>query len=132
MFVKEIVRLHGIPASIVSDRDSIFLSKFWQELFNMQGTVLKMSTAYHPQSDGQTEFLNRILETYLRCFSSKQPKAWADFIPWVEYWYNTTYQGAAKCTPFEIVYGKVPPFLCQIYSRGGNGGSSGIGFNGTR
>ncbi|KOM49767.1 hypothetical protein LR48_Vigan08g059400 [Vigna angularis] len=111
VFVKEIVRLHGVPLSIVSDRDPLFLSNFWKELFKLQGTHLKMSTAYHPESDGQTEVVNRVLEGYLRCFCSEQPKGWCIVLPWAEYWYNTSYQESAKCTPFETVYGRPPPSL---------------------
>ena len=71
VFVKEIVRLYGIPKSIVSDKDSSFMCLFWKELFKLHGTMLKMSMTYHPEIDGQTEVLNRTQETYLRCFSSE-------------------------------------------------------------
>lgn len=79
----------------------------------MQGTTIKMSTAYHPETDGQIRVFNTTLETYLCCFSSKQPKIWAIFFPWAEYWYNTNFHGAANCTPFEVVYGRPPPSLAR-------------------
>ena len=108
IFVRGVVRLHGVPNSVVSDRDPLFMSLLWKEFFKMQGTKLKIGTAYHPQMNGQTKVTNRCLEMYLRCFITDQPKTWLIWMPWAEFWFNTTYHGSTRMTPFEAVYGRQP------------------------
>lgn len=104
-FLDKIFKLHGMPTTIVSDRDKIFLSLFWKELFRLHGTKLNMSTSYHPQTDGQTEVLNRGLETYLHCMVSECPSEWNKWLPLSEWWYNTNHHSAINSTPYEVVYG---------------------------
>lgn len=108
-YLHNIYKSQAIPDSIVSDRDRIFLSNFWQELFRHLGAKLKLSTAYHPQTDGQTEILNKCLESYLRCMTGEKPSAWALWLSLVEWWYNTTYHSAIQTTPYEALYGQDPP-----------------------
>ena len=117
IFIKEVFKLHGMPKSIVSDRDPIFMSNFWQEFFRLQGSKLCTSSAYHPQTDGQTEVLNRSLEHYLPCFSADQPSKWSSLIPWAEWWYNTTFQSAIRMSPYQAVYDIEPPTI-RMYMKG--------------
>lgn len=110
-FFEAIVRLHGFPESIVSDRDTIFTSNFWKELFLLAGVSLDMTSAFHPQSDGQSEIVNRTIEMYLRCLSGDRPRHWVRWLSWAEFCYNTSYHSALKATPFQVVYGRPPPAI---------------------
>jgi hypothetical protein len=115
LFLANILKLHGMPTTIVSDRDRVFTSSFWQELFRLQGVSLAFSSAYHPQSDGQTEALNKCVETYLRCYSASTPKNWSSWLILAEWWYNTNHHSSTGLTPFEAVYGyPPPPFLSYV------------------
>lgn len=117
VFVKEVVRLHGYPWSIISDRDNIFTSIFWEELFWVSGTQLRCSTAYHPQTDGQSEVVNHGLETYLRCFAMGTPKHWAKWILWAEFSYNTSFIRWLNCRPLKFYMG-IPHLPFFIMNKG--------------
>ena len=110
-FFSEVVRLHGVPQSMVSDRDTVFTSLFWQELMRLMGTKLHMTTAFHPQSDGQSESANRVIIMYLRCPTGDRPRQWLRWPPWAEYLFNTAYQSSLRDTPFRVVYGRDPPSI---------------------
>lgn len=95
----------------MTDRDKTFTSIFWQELFSKLGTQLNLSTAYHPQSDGQTERVNRCVETYLRCMCFEQPQRWKRLLAAAEWWYNTNFHTALKMSSFQALYGYTPTQL---------------------
>lgn len=109
-----IIKLHGPPASMVSDRDKIFTSQLWKDIFAAFHTKLKYSTAHHPETDGQTERFNQCLEQYLRCMVFQQPKKWCDWLPVAKWWYNCSYHSAIQMTPFQALYEYPPPLLQQI------------------
>jgi hypothetical protein len=106
LFWREIVRHHGIPSSIISDRDPKFISKFWSELWKLCGTSLNKSTAYHPQSDGQTERMNRLMEEILRNYVSNYGDDWDQHLTGVEIAINTTKQSSTGFTPFHLNHGR--------------------------
>ena len=91
-YMREIVRLHGVPSCIVCDRDPLFTSKFWAAFQEALGTKLNLSTAYHPQTDGQTERVNQILEDMLRACVLDFGGSWEDHLHLVEFTYNNSYQ----------------------------------------
>ncbi|KAL6224518.1 hypothetical protein ACLB2K_003373 [Fragaria x ananassa] len=111
IFLRNIFRLHGMPKRIVSDRDPVFVSKFWIAFFKLNGKTLCHSSAYHPQSDGQSEVVNRTLEQYLRCFIMDKPNSWAILLHWVEWWTNTTYHSTIHMTSFQALHRHPPPTI---------------------
>ncbi|KAJ1699965.1 hypothetical protein LUZ63_008477 [Rhynchospora breviuscula] len=108
LFLDNIYKLHGLPTNIVSDRDPVFTSQFWKELMQKLDIKLNMATAYHPQTDGQTERVNQCLEQYLRCVIQGQPRKWNRVLPLAEWWYNTSHHSAIQTTPFQALYGYAP------------------------
>ncbi|RVW67108.1 Retrovirus-related Pol polyprotein from transposon 17.6 [Vitis vinifera] len=120
VFLDSVYKLHGLPHSITCDRDPIFTSVFWQEFFKLQGVSLQLSTAYHPQTDGQTEVVNRCIETYLRCMAGDNPGQWANWISLAEFWYNTSYHSSLKMSPFEALYGYAPPLQIPYFPKDSN------------
>jgi hypothetical protein len=110
-FFNTFVRLHSVPESIVSDRDPMFTSTLWKELFRLTGTKLCTSSAFHPQPNGQSEITNKIVTSYLRCLAGDRPRSWLHWLPWVEFCFNSSYQTALKATLFEVLYGHAPPPL---------------------
>ncbi|MCV6590407.1 MAG: hypothetical protein OIF57_15495, partial [Marinobacterium sp.] len=107
-------RHHGLPTSFTSDRDARFTSDFWTALFKGLGTKIKMSTAYHPQTDGQTERANRTLIAMLRSVTTDDAK-WEEHLPLIEHAYNSTTQASTGYSPFYLLYGRdVPSPLSRL------------------
>src|SRR5437762_7421274 len=98
MFLNHVIRLHGIPGSLVSDRGSIFTSHFWSSLSSLMGLKRRLSTAFHPQTDGQTERMNQTLEQYLRIFCNYQQDDWANLLSLAEFSYNNSRQASLGCS----------------------------------
>ena len=108
LFLKEIVRLHGVPRIIVSDRDPLFTSKFWDTLWRALGTKLNMSTARRPQTDGLSERANETLQQLLRCYACEADSNWLSQLPVLEFCYNTQQNESVRDSPFEVSYGFQP------------------------
>lgn len=108
LFVREVVRLHGWPTSIVSDRDPLFLSEFWHQLHRMFGAQLRMSSAYHPQTDGQTERMNRTIEDVLRHYIGPFQSNWEQLLPMAEFSINNSLSDSTGTTAFLLNYGQHP------------------------
>ncbi|MCO5601714.1 hypothetical protein L7F22_055837 [Adiantum nelumboides] len=105
-FIKEIFKFHGLPKRIVRDRDAKFTSKFWTSLFQAIRTQLCFSTAYHPQTDRQTERVNQVIEDILRAYCSQEPRKWVPYLPLVEYAYNSFDHRSIGMSPFKALYGQ--------------------------
>nr|GFA45515.1 putative nucleotidyltransferase, ribonuclease H [Tanacetum cinerariifolium] len=106
IFQQKIVRLHGTPSVIVSDRDPRFASRFWKGLQKAWGTRLKFSTAFHPQTGVQSERIIQTLEDMLRSYALEWTGNWDDYICLVEFAYNNSWHASIKCAPFEMLYGR--------------------------
>ena len=113
-FVRHVVRPHGLPADIFSDRGSLFTSGFWERVTKALRISRKLSTAFHPQTNGQTERDNTSLEQYLRAYCNYQQDHWEKLLPIAEFCYNNTQAESPKVTPFFANYGFHPGFLSDL------------------
>jgi hypothetical protein len=115
LYMIEVLRLHGVPKSIVSDRDSKFVPKFWQSLHNALGTKLSLSVAFHPQTDGQSERTIQTLEDMLHTCVLSWKGSWEDHLALAEFAYNNIYHASIEMAPYEALYGRrcVPPFCWE-------------------
>jgi hypothetical protein len=114
LLLTSVVRLHGILEDITSDRGPQFISHFWKQFLQILGTSLNLSSAYHPQTDGQIERVNQIFEQYLQCAISYQQDDWVDFFPLAEFAYNNSLHASTKVSPFFANYGFHPRFSLSI------------------
>ena len=105
LFFKYVVKYWGVPQHIVSDRDPRFVGTFWSELFNLLGSQLNISSSYHPQTDGQTERFNGMLEEYLRHFVNANQKNWAQLLDVAQFCFNARKSSSTNQSPFEVVTG---------------------------
>ena len=106
LYIREIVRLHGVPVSIVSDRDPRFTAHFWKSFQKAMGTRLIMSTTFHPQTYGQSERTIQVLEDMLRACVLDHQGSWEEHLPLVEFAYNNSYQASIQMAPYEALYGR--------------------------
>jgi hypothetical protein len=106
LYMSRIVCLHGVPKKIVSDRGTQFTSRFWKRLHESMDTKLNFSSAYHPQTDGQTERTNQVLEDMLKACALKHGRSWDKSLPYADISYNNSYQASLKMAPFEALYGR--------------------------
>ena len=113
LMVDRIFATHGMPSKLITDRDKLFLSQFWQTSMEMMGVKHKKSTAYHPQTDGQTERVNQTLEQYLRMFLNHQQDNWATILPVAQFTYNSYSNTSTATAPFTAVFGYIPTLRFQ-------------------
>ena len=106
MYADEIVRLHGTPKNIVSDRDSRLTARFWKSFQKAMGSDLALSTTFHPQSDGQSERTIQTLEDILRTRVLDLKGSWENHLPLVKFTYNNSYHASIEMLPFEVLYGR--------------------------
>jgi hypothetical protein len=114
LFFKEAVRLHGLPRSIIFDRDTNFVGHFWRTLWKKLGTRSSFSSLYHPQMDGQIEFVNRSLGDLLRSLVIEHHNQWDHILPQVEFTYNDSLNRSTVQSPFQIVYGMQPRGVSEL------------------
>ena len=114
LFYRYVVKYFGLPNDIVSDRDARFTGRFWTSLFNMMGTDLKFSTANHPQTDGQTERINHLLEEYLRHYVTASQRNWLELLDSAQFCYNLHRSSATEMSPFELVLGQQPATPTEV------------------